>query len=156
MLLTETLPTFEIILRSNTICSQTVAFQYKATGTDSYHCFKGLTLKKPIPRPHSLFVCIVWISEQTAIISLYSINRLVFITETGLFTARYGLNPYKQFSLTFVFPPMLHTSPTCCSYQKGKQIGEAWEPSKKQCSFANQGALGRKVLSLFSSLKSSS
>jgi hypothetical protein len=28
-------------------------------------------------------MCFVWISEQTAIISLYSINWLVFITETG-------------------------------------------------------------------------
>ena len=27
-------------------------------------------------------MCFVWISEQTAIISLYNINRLVFITET--------------------------------------------------------------------------
>ena len=27
-------------------------------------------------------VCFVWISEQTAIISLYSIDLLVFITET--------------------------------------------------------------------------
>ena len=32
--------------------------------------------------PHSVFVCFVWIWEQTAIISLYSINCLVFITET--------------------------------------------------------------------------
>ena len=32
--------------------------------------------------PHSVFVCFVWISEQTAIISVYSINCLVFITET--------------------------------------------------------------------------
>jgi len=31
--------------------------------------------------PHSVFVCFVWIWEQTAIISLYSINWLVFITE---------------------------------------------------------------------------
>jgi hypothetical protein len=31
--------------------------------------------------PHSVFMCFVWISEQTAIISLYSINWLVFITE---------------------------------------------------------------------------
>ena len=30
--------------------------------------------------PHNLFMCFVWISEQTAIISLYSINWLVFIT----------------------------------------------------------------------------
>jgi hypothetical protein len=32
--------------------------------------------------PHSAFMCFVWISEETAIISLYSINWLVFITET--------------------------------------------------------------------------
>jgi hypothetical protein len=31
--------------------------------------------------PHSVFMCFVWISEQTAIISLYSINWLVCITE---------------------------------------------------------------------------
>ena len=31
--------------------------------------------------PHSVFMCFVWISEQTAIISLYNINWLVFITE---------------------------------------------------------------------------
>ena len=32
--------------------------------------------------PHSVFMCFVWVSEQTAIISLYNINWLVFITET--------------------------------------------------------------------------
>jgi hypothetical protein len=31
--------------------------------------------------PHSVFMCFVWIWEQTAIISLYSIDCLVFITE---------------------------------------------------------------------------
>jgi len=74
MLLTETLPIFEIILPSHTICGQTAAFLCKANCTHGYHCFKGLTFKKPTPRPHSLFVFFVWISEQTAIISLYSIN----------------------------------------------------------------------------------
>jgi hypothetical protein len=33
--------------------------------------------------PHSVFMCFVWIWEQTAIISLYSIDCLVFITETN-------------------------------------------------------------------------
>ena len=33
--------------------------------------------------PHSVFMCFVWIWEQTAIISLYSINWLVCVTETG-------------------------------------------------------------------------
>jgi len=32
--------------------------------------------------PHSVFMCFVWILEQTAIISLYNINWLVCITET--------------------------------------------------------------------------
>jgi len=32
--------------------------------------------------PHSVFTCFMWIWEQTAIISLYSINWLVCITET--------------------------------------------------------------------------
>jgi len=38
-------------------------------------------------------MCFVWISEQTANISLYSIDWLVFITE-AVFTARYELNRY--------------------------------------------------------------
>jgi len=32
--------------------------------------------------PHGVFMCFVWIWEQTAIISLYRINWLVFMTET--------------------------------------------------------------------------
>ena len=32
--------------------------------------------------PHSVFMCFVWIWEQTAIVSLYNINWLVCITET--------------------------------------------------------------------------
>jgi len=32
--------------------------------------------------PQTLFMCFVWISEQTAVISLYNINWLVFITGT--------------------------------------------------------------------------
>ena len=31
---------------------------------------------------HTVFMCFVWISEQTAIISLYNLNLLVSITET--------------------------------------------------------------------------
>jgi hypothetical protein len=42
----------------------------------------GLTFTNSAFCPHSVFMCFVWISEQTAIISIYSINRLVSITET--------------------------------------------------------------------------
>jgi hypothetical protein len=34
----------------------------------------GLTFNNPTFCAHSVFMCFVWISEQTAIISLYSIN----------------------------------------------------------------------------------
>jgi hypothetical protein len=42
----------------------------------------GLTFTNSTFCPHSVFMRFVWISEQTAIISLYSINWLVFIAET--------------------------------------------------------------------------
>ena len=42
----------------------------------------GLTFTNSTFCPHSVFMCFVWISEQRAIISIYSINWLVFITET--------------------------------------------------------------------------
>ena len=44
--------------------------------------------------PHSLFMCFVWIWEQTAIISLCSISWLAFYNWDGVFTARYGLDLY--------------------------------------------------------------
>ena len=36
----------------------------------------------PLSAYTAVFMCFVWISEQTAIISLHKINWLVFITET--------------------------------------------------------------------------
>ena len=46
-------------------------------------CTASLTLDNSTFCPHSVrvFMCSVWISEQTAIISLYSINWLLCITE---------------------------------------------------------------------------
>jgi len=41
-----------------------------------------LTFSNSPSCPHSVFVSLMWIWEQTAIISLYSINWLVCITET--------------------------------------------------------------------------
>ena len=42
----------------------------------------GLTFRNSNFCPHSLFTHFAWISEQTAITSLYTINWLVFIKET--------------------------------------------------------------------------
>ena len=41
-----------------------------------------ITLNNSTSCPHTVFMCFVWISEQTAIISLYNINWLVFVTQT--------------------------------------------------------------------------
>jgi len=41
-----------------------------------------LTFQNSTFCPHSVFMCSVWIWEQTAIIFLYNINCLLFITET--------------------------------------------------------------------------
>jgi hypothetical protein len=45
-------------------------------------CTARLTFHNSTFRPHSVFTCFMWIWEQTAIISLYNINWLVYITET--------------------------------------------------------------------------
>ena len=45
-------------------------------------CTTSLTFTNSTFCPHSVFMRFVWIWEKTAIISLYNINWLVFITET--------------------------------------------------------------------------
>ena len=45
-------------------------------------CTDSLTFNNSTFCPNSVFMCSVWIWEQTAIISLYIINWLVFVTET--------------------------------------------------------------------------
>jgi hypothetical protein len=47
-----------------------------------YYMYQQVWHTKILRSAHSVFMCFVWIWEQTAIISLYSINRLIFITET--------------------------------------------------------------------------
>jgi len=50
-------------------------------------CTASLIFSNPTFCPHSVFMCFVWISEQTAIISLYNINWLVFVTEISVYCA---------------------------------------------------------------------
>ena len=44
-------------------------------------CTTSLTFNNSTFCPHSVFMCFMWISEQTAIISQHNINWLVFIRE---------------------------------------------------------------------------
>jgi len=47
-----------------------------------YHMYYQFNIHNSTFSPHSVFMCFVWIWEQTAIISLYRIKWLVCITET--------------------------------------------------------------------------
>jgi hypothetical protein len=82
----------------NTLCGQYAvrSVNTKAGGTHSRQCapaiyklaatacvyYRPLTLSNSSFCPHSVFTCFVRIWEKTAIISLFSINWRVFITET--------------------------------------------------------------------------
>ena len=109
----------------------------------------SLTFSNSTLCPHSVFMCFVWIWEKTAIISLYSINWLVFIIETGCFLRgtswifkRAGVRVQSQDSpsdlwwqsgtgtgfspSTSVFPVHYHPiiaphSSSCCSYLKDER-----------------------------------
>ena len=89
-------------------------------------CTTSLTFNNSTFCSHSVYVCFVWIWKQTAIISLYSINWLVFITETEcvycavrtgtLYTIQTPLKPsdhymYHQFNIQ-----QFHVLPTQCIY----------------------------------------
>ena len=50
--------------------------------SNGYNVPPGIRFKNFMSCPCNVFMCFVWISEQTAIISLFSINCLVLITET--------------------------------------------------------------------------
>jgi len=51
--------------------------------------------------PYGVFVCIVWVSEQMATAFMYSINWLVFITETEYVYCAVRTESLNVFQLTF-------------------------------------------------------
>jgi len=55
-------------------------------------------------------ICFVWISEQTAIISLYSINWLVFITETERVYCAVRTQPSYTKQITLCLKRLCHGS----------------------------------------------
>jgi len=59
-----------------------ITFNWLPKALWSLYTPPSLTVRNSTFCPHSVFTCFVWISKQTAILSLYSINWLVFITET--------------------------------------------------------------------------
>jgi ribosomal protein S26 len=80
----------------------------------------GLTFSNCTFCSHSVFMCFMWISEQTAIISLYSINCLVFIRETECVycAVRTGslTIPSKAQWLLYVPPGLTFSNCTFCPH----------------------------------------
>jgi len=62
----------------------------------------SLTLSNSTFYPHSVFMCFVWIWEQTAIISLYSINWLVCIIEKVCVCCAVRTGPLTVIHVTLV------------------------------------------------------
>ena len=65
-----------------TICTAQWSLYVPHSGYYTYRtavtiCTASLTFNNSTFCPHTVFMCFVWISEQTAIISLYNINWLV-------------------------------------------------------------------------------
>ena len=163
-------------------------------------CTTSLTFNNSTFCPHSVFMCFVWISEQTAIMSLCNINWPVFITKTECFycavrtgswdivmvnvwlkdcamsqavgrcpvTLKAGVwfqvSPSEicggqsgnvaGFSLSTSVSPLSLSFHQCSiliilyMFLPEGQMGEAWEPPKKQCWFGSQEPSDRKVLLL--------
>ena len=63
------------------VCVCVWAHTQEHTNTNTNHKYHRSTFNNPTFCPHRVIMCFVWIWEQTAIISLYSINWLVFVTE---------------------------------------------------------------------------
>ena len=111
------------------VCITETECVYCAVRTGSLYT-ASLTFSDSTVCPHSAFMCFVWISEQTAIISLYNINWLVFITETLCVYCAVGTGSLPIIRVNFPnvnfpnvhFPNAPHSSSsTCFSYYKDKR-----------------------------------
>jgi len=67
-------------------------------------CTASLTFNNSTFCPHSVFMCFVWLWEQTAIISLYSINWLVYRLVRKIAESDYYLCHICLFVCQSVFP----------------------------------------------------
>jgi hypothetical protein len=72
----------------------------------------NLTFSNTTFCPHSVFVCSMWIWEQTVIISVYSIDWLIFITET--------VSVYCAVRTAFVTINLMFCCPCIIIYQCSK------------------------------------
>jgi hypothetical protein len=84
----------------------------------------GLTFSNSTFCPHTVFMSFVWISEQTAIISLYNINCLVFITDTECVHCAVRTAPFPQSVSSHNAPYSCLSTCRCHEKDKGAKLGE--------------------------------
>ena len=105
-------------------------------GTDWMFIYASLTFSNSTFCPHSVFMCFVWIWEQTAIISLYRINWLVCITETecvycvvrtgSLYIIQFNITVYRGFIVDLGLRVSLFFTvfiSFCCIYEQNLPPG---------------------------------
>ena len=82
-------------------------------------CTASLTFNNSTFSPHSVFMCFVWIWEQTAIISLYSIKGRFCITytESVYCAVRTGSLYIIQLNQTLKFFPGFQIDTSCLSFR---------------------------------------
>jgi hypothetical protein len=96
-------------------------------------------------------MCFVWISEQTAIISLYSINWLVCITETECVYCAVRTESLNEIEVNI--PQLLHTHSDKHVALTIKTNGQSLRTFQKATLFRKSGVLYREVLSFSYPLK---
>jgi hypothetical protein len=107
---TQCIYVFCVDLRTN---SDYFTVQHELTG---FYNRDGVCLLRGTFCPHSVFVCFVWIWEQTAIISLYSINWLIFITETECVYCAVRTGCLCIMTVVFSFQRFKHNRFYSCNY----------------------------------------
>ena len=133
------------------VCITETECVYCAVRTGSLYT-ASLTFSNSTFCPHSVFMCFVWIWEQTVIISLYCISWRVFITETECVSCRTRsqvspceiwdklaagqvILPVLLDSPVSIISPVLHTYIQLHAAATGRMNGRSLGTSKKQCSF---------------------
>jgi len=77
-----------------------------------WRCCKGIPEGNSTFCPHSAFMCFVWISEQTAFYSLYSVNWSVFNSdEKRLLRGTSWMRKYRSSSSLANVLPSFHPTP---------------------------------------------
>ena len=97
--------------------------------------------KETLRSAHTVNLCFIWIWEQTAIISLYSINWLVFITETECVYCAVRTGPFPLSVPSHIAP--YSSLSTCRCHEKGKRTKLGNFPKCKVLSGFGENWMGK-------------